>query len=132
MTTRQKRGVIVVGGGLAGLFATIKLAERGIPVQIFSIVACKRSHSVCAQGGINASVNTKGEGDSPRIHFEETIHGGDYLANQPPVMGMCERAPSYIYLLDRMGVAFNRTPEDRKSTRLNSSHGTLSRMPSSA
>ena len=107
----QKRKVIVVGGGLAGLFATIKLGEKGIPVDLFSIVPCKRSHSVCAQGGINASVNTKGEGDSPRIHFEESIHGGDYLANQSPVMGMCERAPSYIYLLDRMGVAFNRTPE---------------------
>ena len=103
--------MIVVGGGLAGLFATIKLGEKGIPVDLFSIVPCKRSHSVCAQGGINASVNTKGEGDSPRIHFEESIHGGDYLANQSPVMGMCERAPSYIYLLDRMGVAFNRTPE---------------------
>ena len=111
MTTNQKRGAIVVGGGLAGLFAAIKLGERGIPVKLFSVVACKRSHSVCAQGGINGSVNTKGEGDSPRIHFEETIHGGDYLANQPPVMGMCEQAPSYIYLLDRMGVAFNRTPE---------------------
>ncbi len=105
----QKKEAVVVGGGLAGLFATIKLGERGIPVKLFSVVACKRSHSACAQGGINASVNTKGEGDSPRIHFEETIHGGDYLANQPMVMKMCEKAPSYIYLLDRMGVAFNRT-----------------------
>ena len=111
MNQNSKPKVIVVGGGLAGLFATIKLAEAGIAVQLFSVVACRRSHSACAQGGINASVNTQGEGDSPRIHFEETIHGGDYLANQPMVMGMCERAPSYIYLLDRMGVAFNRTPE---------------------
>ncbi len=101
----------MVGGGLAGLFATIKLGEKGIPVDLFSMVACKRSHSVCAQGGINASVNTKGEGDSPQIHFEETIHGGDYLANQPMVKGMCEKAPAYIYLLDRIGVAFNRTGE---------------------
>ena len=111
MAQNSKKKVIVVGGGLAGLFATIKLGEKGIPVDLLSVVACKRSHSVSAQGGINASVNTQGEGDSPRIHFEETIHGGDYLANQPMVMGMCERAPSYIYLLDRMGVAFNRTPE---------------------
>ncbi len=109
MASNSKQKVIVVGGGLAGLFATIKLAERGISVQLISIVPCKRSHSACAQGGINASVNTQGEGDSPRIHFEETLHGGDYLANQPMVLGMCERAPSYIYLLDRMGVAFNRT-----------------------
>lgn len=107
----NKKSVIIVGGGLAGLFCAIKLGEKKIPVKLFSIVPCKRSHSVCAQGGINASVNTKGEGDSPRIHFEETIHGGDYLANQPMVLGMCERAPSYIYLLDQMGVAFNRTPE---------------------
>ena len=59
------RRVIVVGGGLAGLMTTIKLCEAGVPVDLFSLVPVKRSHSVCAQGGINASVNTKGEGDSP-------------------------------------------------------------------
>jgi len=102
---------IVVGGGLAGLMTTIRLAEAGCHVEIFSIVPCRRSHSVCAQGGINASVNTKGEGDSPQIHFEETIYGGDYLANQPMVKGMCEAAPEIVYMFDRWGVAFNRTPE---------------------
>ena len=102
---------IVVGGGLAGLMTAMKLAEAGCHVEIFSIVPCRRSHSVCAQGGINASVNTKGEGDSPQIHFEETIYGGDFLANQPMVKGMCEAAPEIVYLFDRLGVAFNRTPE---------------------
>lgn len=102
---------IVVGGGLAGLMAVIKIAEAGIPCQLFSFVPVKRSHSVCAQGGINASVNTKGEGDSPQIHFYETVKGGDFLANQPPAKGMCEAAPGIVYLLDRMGVPFNRTPE---------------------
>ena len=90
---------------------TIRLAEAGCHVEIFSIVPCRRSHSVCAQGGINASVNTKGEGDSPQIHFEETIFGGDFLANQPMVKAMCERAPEIVYMFDRWGVAFNRTPE---------------------
>jgi len=99
----------VVGGGLAGLMTTIKLVEAGKHVDIFSIVPCRRSHSVCAQGGINASVNTKGEGDSPQIHFEETIFGGDYLANQPMVRDMCAAAPEIIYMFDRLGVAFNRT-----------------------
>jgi succinate dehydrogenase / fumarate reductase flavoprotein subunit len=102
---------IVVGGGLAGLMTVIKLSEAGLPCQLFSFVPVKRSHSVCAQGGINASVNTKGEGDSPQIHFYETVKGGDFLANQPLAKGMCEAAPGIVYLLDRMGVPFNRTPE---------------------
>jgi succinate dehydrogenase / fumarate reductase flavoprotein subunit len=105
------RRVAVVGGGLAGLMTVIKLCEAGVPVDLFSLVPVKRSHSVCAQGGINASVNTKGEGDSPRVHFEETVLGGDFLAQQPPCFGMAEAAPSIVYLLDRMGVPFNRTPE---------------------
>src|SRR5450432_4281348 len=97
------RRVIVVGGGLAGLTTVIKLCEAGVPVHLFSLVPVKRSHSVCAQGGINASVNTKGEGDSPQIHLEETVYGGDFLANQPPVKGMADAAPSIVFMLDRMG-----------------------------
>ncbi|HEY4601136.1 MAG TPA: succinate dehydrogenase flavoprotein subunit [Cerasibacillus sp.] len=107
----KNRRVAVVGGGLAGLMATIKAAEAGVSVDLFSIVPVKRSHSVCAQGGINGAVNTKGEGDSPWIHFDDTVYGGDFLANQPPVKAMCEAAPGIINLLDRMGVMFNRTPE---------------------
>jgi succinate dehydrogenase / fumarate reductase, flavoprotein subunit len=103
--------IIVVGGGLAGLSAVIKIAEMGGQVDLFSIVPVKRSHSVCAQGGINAAKNLKGEGDSTWQHFDDTIYGGDFLANQPPVKAMCDAAPSIIDLLDRMGVPFNRTPE---------------------
>jgi succinate dehydrogenase / fumarate reductase flavoprotein subunit len=103
--------IIVVGGGLAGLMATIRVAESGVPVELFSIVPVKRSHSVCAQGGINAAKNLKGEGDSTEKHFDDTIYGGDFLANQTLVKGMCETAPAIIDLLDRMGVMFNRTPE---------------------
>lgn len=107
----SKRKVAVVGGGLAGLMATIKAAEEGVNVDLFSIVPVKRSHSVCAQGGINGAVNTKGEGDSPAIHFDDTVYGGDFLANQKPVKAMTDAAPSIIHMLDRMGVMFNRTPE---------------------
>src|ERR1700731_3409906 len=103
--------IIVVGGGLAGLMATIRVAEAGVPVDLFSIVPVKRSHSVCAQGGINAAKNQNGEGDSTAKHFDDTIYGGDFLANQPLVKRMCEAAPGIIDLLDRMGVMFNRTPE---------------------
>jgi succinate dehydrogenase / fumarate reductase, flavoprotein subunit len=107
----DKPRVIVVGGGLAGLAAVIKIAEAGHDCDLFSFVPCRRSHSVCAQGGINGAVNTKGEGDSTWEHFDDSVYGGDFLANQPPVKAMCEAAPGIIYLLDRMGVPFNRTPE---------------------
>jgi succinate dehydrogenase / fumarate reductase flavoprotein subunit len=107
----DKPRIVVVGGGLAGLAAVIKIAEAGFPCDLFSFVPCRRSHSVCAQGGINGAVNTKGEGDSTWEHFDDTVYGGDFLANQPPVKAMCEAAPGIIYLLDRMGVPFNRTAE---------------------
>ncbi len=109
MATNPK--IIVVGGGLAGLSAVIKIAEMGGQVDLFSIVPVKRSHSVCAQGGINAAKNLKGEGDSTWQHLDDTVYGGDFLGNQPPIKAMCDAAPTIIDLLDRMGVPFNRTPE---------------------
>ena len=109
----EKNGIriAIIGGGLAGLAAAMKIAEQGHHVDLLSVVPVKRSHSVCAQGGINGAVNTKGEGDSTHEHFDDTVYGGDFLANQPPVKAMCEMAPSIIYLFDRMGVPFSRTKE---------------------
>lgn len=107
-TTKE---VIVVGGGLAGLSAAMKLAEAGCKVKIVSVTKVKRSHSVCAQGGINAAINLKGENDSPYIHAYDTIKGGDFLADQPPILEMCLAAPGIIRLMDRLGCPFNRTPE---------------------
>lgn len=110
MSSNQLK-IAIVGGGLAGLAAAMKIAEAGYDVDLISVVPVKRSHSVCAQGGINGAVNTKGEGDSPAKHFDDTVYGGDFLANQPPVKRMCEMAPEIIYLFDRMGVPFSRTNE---------------------
>lgn len=111
MAGPTKARVIIVGGGLAGLMTAVKVAEAGGTVDMFSLVPVKRSHSVCAQGGINGAVNTKGEGDSPAIHLDDTVYGGDFLANQTLVKTMTDAAPGIINLLDRMGVMFNRTPE---------------------
>lgn len=108
---KTKKEVIVVGGGLAGLSAAMKLAEKGCHVKIISVTKVKRSHSVCAQGGINAAMNLKNEDDSPLIHAYDTIKGGDFLADQPPVLEMCLAAPSIIRMMDRFGCPFNRTPE---------------------
>lgn len=108
---KAEKKVIVIGGGLAGLSAAMKLAENGCRVQIVSVTKVKRSHSVCAQGGINAAMNLKSEEDSPIIHAYDTIKGGDFLANQAPVLEMCLSAPAIIYMMDRFGCPFNRTPE---------------------
>ena len=107
-----KQRVMVVGGGLAGLAATMKLAELGIAVNLMSLTPVKRSHSVCAQGGIN-SVNdlTRQQGDNEWKHFDDTVYGGDFLQHQPPVKEMTEWGPKVIDLMDRLGVPFNRTQE---------------------
>src|SRR3954469_17140739 len=107
-----KQRVMIVGGGLAGLAAAMKLAELGIDVDLMSLVPVKRSHSVCAQGGIN-SVNdlTRQQGDNEWLHFDDTVYGGDFLQHQPPVKEMAYWGPRIIDLMDRLGVTFNRTPE---------------------
>ncbi len=111
--------VIVVGGGLAGLAASVRIAEAGVPVDLFSLVPVKRSHSVCAQGGINACNEVaRQQGYSEYEHFDETIYGGDFLADQHPVLEMANWAPRIIDLLDRMGVPFNRTNEGNRDLRL--------------
>ena len=111
---KKVKNIAVIGGGLAGLSAVMSIAEKSqekkdVKVLLFSIVPVKRSHSVCAQGGINAA--NQFSGDSTDQHFDDTIYGGDFLANQAPVKKMCEAAPYIIDLFDRIGVPFNRTPE---------------------
>ena len=103
---------MVIGGGLAGLAATMKLAELGIDVDLMSLTPVKRSHSVCAQGGINSCNDaTRQLGDNEWKHFDDTVYGGDFLQHQPPVKEMAYWAPKVIDLMDRLGVTFNRTPE---------------------
>ena len=110
--------VLVIGGGLAGLSATMRLAELGVQVDLVSLVPVKRSHSVCAQGGIN-SVNalTRQQGDNEWKHFDDTVYGGDFLQHQPPVKEMADWGPRIIDLMDRLGVPFNRTPEGFRDQR---------------
>ncbi len=103
--------IAVVGGGISGLMATLKICEAGGEVDLFSYCPPKRSHSLCAQGGMNACMDTKGEGDTTYTHFDDTVYGGDFLADQVAVKGMCEAAPGIVEMFDRMGVPFTRTAE---------------------
>ena len=113
-----KPTVMIIGGGLAGMAAAIKLAELDIDVSIMSLLPLKRSHSCCAQGGIN-SVNdlTRQLGDNEWKHFEDTVYGGDFLQHQPPVRELAAWAPRIIDLMDRLGVTFNRTNEGFRDQR---------------
>lgn len=114
----SKPSIMIVGGGLAGMAAAIKLAELDCDVGMMSLLPLKRSHSCCAQGGIN-SVNdlTRQLGDSQWKHFEDTVYGGDFLQHQPPVKELAQWAPRIIDLMDRLGVTFNRTPEGFRDQR---------------
>lgn len=106
-----KNKVIVVGGGLAGLMSAYELAEAGVKVELISQVTVKRSNSVCAQGGINAALNSKGQDDSVEQHCYDTIYAGDFLANQTPIKNMVEAAPDLVYFMDNLGVLFSRDEE---------------------
>ena len=114
----SQQRVLVVGGGLAGLAATMQLAESGVSVDCMSLAPVKRSHSACAQGGIN-SVNdlTRQQGDDEWLHLDDTVYGGDFLQHQPPVKEMAFWAPRIINLMDRLGVPFNRTAEGFRDQR---------------
>ncbi|WP_442482608.1 succinate dehydrogenase flavoprotein subunit [Aeoliella sp. SH292] len=113
-----KQRVLIVGGGLAGLAAAMKLAELDIHVDLMALGPVKRSHSVCAQGGINSvNATTRQQGDSEYLHFDDTVYGGDFLQHQPPVKEMTEWAPRIIDLMERIGVPFNRTQEGYRDQR---------------
>ena len=106
-----QKEVIVVGGGLAGLAAAMRLCEKNCHVRLISLTQARRSHSVCAQGGINVAINLAHEDDSPIIHAYDTIKGGDFLANQPPILEMCMAGPAILRMMDHFGCLFNRMPD---------------------
>jgi len=103
--------ILVVGGGLAGLAAALN-SDPALRVAVISKVHPLRSHSVAAQGGINAALgnNPKGKDDSWERHAFDTVKGSDYLADQSSAELMCEKAIPTIYELEHLGVPFSRFP----------------------
>ncbi len=97
--------VIVVGAGLAGMRAAIEAARAGLNVAVVSKVYPIRSHSVAAQGGINAALNAA---DSWEAHMFDTVKGSDYLGDQDAIEILCREAPENILELEKMGAVFSR------------------------
>ena len=98
----------IIGAGLSGLSAAIALAEAGRPCRLISAQPSERAQSVLAEGGINASLNTMGEDDTPGEHFADTMKGGAYLADPNAVAGLTARAPEIVMWLARLGAPLQR------------------------
>jgi succinate dehydrogenase / fumarate reductase flavoprotein subunit len=107
-----KHDIIIVGGGLAGLRAA--LAARSADVAVISRVHPLRSHSVAAQGGMNAAL---GKTDRWEDHAFDTIKGSDYLADQDAVEVLCKNAPACVFEMERWGTLFSRTDEGKIAQR---------------
>lgn len=98
---------VVIGGGGAGLRSSIELAASGLNVAVISKVFPTRSHTVSAQGGINAALGNS-EPDDWRWHMYDTVVGSDFLGDQDAIEYMCKNAPQNIYDLEHMGMPFSR------------------------
>ena len=109
--------IIVVGAGIAGLTAAIKASENGASVDLISPDFSERSQSVMAMGGINASLNTKGENDSIKQHFEDTMNSGCWINNEKAVWKLTYNAPKIISWLERLGTSFTRDENDNVDLR---------------
>ena len=95
----------IIGAGLAGLSAALTLARMDIPCRLISPMPSERAQSVMAEGGINASLDTMGENDSPEEHFKDTMKGGVYLADPNAVWNLCSNAPETVEMLCSLGAA---------------------------
>ena len=107
--------VLVIGAGLAGLRIGIGAKRRGHDVIILSLVPPKRSHSSAAQGGMQASLGNviKGEGDNEDVHFEDTVRGSDWGADQQVVRMFVDTAPKAVRELAAWGLPWSRVQQGR-------------------
>lgn len=103
---------VIVGGGGAGLRSALELSQSGLKVAVLSKVFPTRSHTVSAQGGINAAIGNI-EPDDWRWHMYDTVVGSDFLGDQDAIEYMCENAPQAIYELEHMGLPFSRLDDGK-------------------
>ncbi|XP_045510392.1 succinate dehydrogenase [ubiquinone] flavoprotein subunit, mitochondrial-like [Colias croceus] len=103
---------LVIGAGGAGLRAAISLAEQKFSVALVSKLFPTRSHTIAAQGGMNASIGSMHE-DDWRWHFYDTVKGSDWLGDQDSIQHLTRDAPNCVYELENMGMPFSRTQDGK-------------------
>ncbi len=115
----HEHDVVIVGAGLAGLRAAVEATRAGKDVAVISKVHPLRSHSVAAQGGINAALGNAPDAGDDRWedHAFDTVKGSDYLADQDAVDILTSRAPEAVYEMEHMGTVFSRFEDGRIAQR---------------
>ena len=104
---------IIIGGGGAGMRASLQLAESGLNIAVISKVFPTRSHTVSAQGGITCAIQSDDPDDDWRWHMFDTVKGSDYIGDQDAIEYMCNGGPKAVFELEHMGLPFSRTEDGR-------------------
>ena len=113
----MKHDLLIIGSGLSGMRAAIAATEAGVDCAVFSMVYPIRSHSVAAQGGINAALNNVGSDDSWEQHAFDTVKGSDFLADQNAVAVLTREAIPRVYEMESWGTPFSRLENGRIAQR---------------
>ncbi|TDJ25945.1 MAG: succinate dehydrogenase flavoprotein subunit [Gammaproteobacteria bacterium] len=113
MARKMEFDVVIVGGGGAGLRASLQLAQSGLNAVVISKVFPTRSHTVSAQGGITCAIGSDDPNDDWRWHMYDTVKGSDYIGDQEAIEYMCSEGPRAVYELEHMGLPFSRTESGR-------------------
>ncbi len=104
---------VIVGGGGAGMRASLQLAQSGLNTAMLSKVFPTRSHTVSAQGGITCAIASEDPNDDWRWHMYDTVKGSDYIGDQDAIEYMCSVGPQAVFELEHMGLPFSRTETGR-------------------
>ncbi len=104
---------VIVGGGGAGMRASLQLAQSGLKTAVISKVFPTRSHTVSAQGGITCAIGSDDPDDDWRWHMYDTVKGSDYIGDQDAIEYMCTEGPQAVFELEHMGMPFSRTESGR-------------------
>ncbi len=110
---RMSFDAIILGGGGAGLRASLELARSGFRTTVISKIFPTRSHTVSAQGGITCAIASADPEDDWRWHMYDTVKGSDYIGDQDAIEYMCSVGPEAVFELEHMGLPFSRTESGR-------------------